>query len=143
MQYFTSRTNGTCVPLIPADELPFNVRFAGVPRVLSFDQTAEMQHAGSSLYTGRVLELESGMRSLMQQEPRQLALNMHPRSQSQSQSQTGTPFVAPDTLVRQAVGATALARHASLPPKSAPPYDPQWRRTEHGITNDPQVRACI
>ncbi|KAK0334039.1 hypothetical protein LTR94_018235, partial [Friedmanniomyces endolithicus] len=56
--YFISRDTGIVVPLIPADELPFNVRLAGVPRVLRMEDTLGMQHVGTVSYTGMTYALE-------------------------------------------------------------------------------------
>lgn len=56
--YFISRSNGTFVPLIPADELPYSVRLAGVPRAMKIEQSCGMSHVGTHAFTGQLLQLE-------------------------------------------------------------------------------------
>lgn len=143
LQYFTSRSNGTCVPLIPADELPFTVRLHGVPRVLTFDQTGGMQHVGASMYTGRVFELDANLPMPIHRPSVQGS--GHGRSQSQA---TPKQFLAPDSLVRQALGCPVAATtattaplvpHPSLPARPASATSGQWRRAETSSGHDTQV----
>lgn len=58
LAYFISRTNGTLVPLVPADELPSNIRIKGLPRTLNSDQTFGLQHVSTLPYTGLTFGLE-------------------------------------------------------------------------------------
>ena len=52
--YYIIRSNNTTVPLVPADELPFDVRLDGVSRILTPDQVVGMQPVGVQPYTGLV-----------------------------------------------------------------------------------------
>ena len=56
--YFISRSNGTFVPLIPADELPYSVRLAGVPRAMNIEHSCGMSHVGTHAFTGQLFQLE-------------------------------------------------------------------------------------
>lgn len=56
--YFISRSNGTFVPLIPADELPYSVRLAGVPRAMKIEHSCGMSHVGTHAFTGQLFQLE-------------------------------------------------------------------------------------
>ncbi|KAK4539443.1 hypothetical protein LTR36_010920 [Oleoguttula mirabilis] len=104
--YFLSRNNGLLVPLIPADELPFNVRLQGVQRVMQFEQTYGMQHVGTAPYTGLTFKLENDP-TMMQRS------NSHPPVATHVRSQTSTPvnpfkqYLAPDALARQALAQSA------------------------------------
>lgn len=57
--YYITRGNGTYVPLIPADELPFTVRLQGVPRVLNADQIFGLQQVAMLPYTGFTFQLQT------------------------------------------------------------------------------------
>ena len=59
--WFISRGNGIYVPLIPVDELPSNVRLAGVPLTLDFHQTVGMHHVAVSPSTGTRYQLETDL----------------------------------------------------------------------------------
>ena len=56
--YFISRSNGTFVPLIPADELPYGVKLAGVPRAMKIEHSCGMSHVGTHAFTGQLFQLE-------------------------------------------------------------------------------------
>ena len=56
--YFISRSNGTFVPLIPADELPYSVRLTGVPRAMKIEHSCGMSHVGTHAFTGQLFQLE-------------------------------------------------------------------------------------
>ncbi|KAK3686386.1 hypothetical protein LTR37_019859 [Vermiconidia calcicola] len=131
IQYFISRSNNTLVPLIPADELPFNIRLQGVPRVLNFDQTIGMQHVGSALYTGLTFKLENDMS--IQRSTSQPPTTPHTRSHSSSVSKQ---FLPPDALARQALANSSNTLQQSLPqrPLSAHELATNWRKAP---TSDP------
>ena len=57
--YFISRSNGTFVPLVPADELPYSVRLMGVPRAMKIEHSCGMSHVGTHAFTGQLFLLES------------------------------------------------------------------------------------
>lgn len=57
LRYFISRGNGTFVPLIPADELPFNIRLDGVQRVINIESASGMTLVGTQPFTGRFFHL--------------------------------------------------------------------------------------
>ena len=46
LKFFIERDNGSLVPLVPVDELPDDVRLAGVPHRLSASQTKDMLFLG-------------------------------------------------------------------------------------------------
>lgn len=56
--YFISRSNGTFVPLVPTDELPYSVRLAGVPRAMKIEHSCGMSHVGTHAFTGQLFQLE-------------------------------------------------------------------------------------
>lgn len=58
LYYFISRSNGTFVPLIPADEFPYSVRLAGVPRAMKIEHSCGMSHVGTHAFTGQLFQLE-------------------------------------------------------------------------------------
>ena len=137
LSYFISRSNATAVPLIPADELPFNVRLQSVPRVLTFDQTIGMQHVGMAPYTGLTFRFEG--ETTMQGSTGQPSGVTHTRSQSSTGS--SKKFQAPDAVARQALLAnTNTASNAAsrnlLPqrPHSAQGAATNWRKPP---TSDP------
>ncbi|GAB7358619.1 hypothetical protein MBLNU230_g3849t1 [Neophaeotheca triangularis] len=145
LSYFISRTNGPLVPLIPADELPFNVRLQGVPRVLTFDQTYGMQHVGTAPYTGQVFKQDPQSTTHPSiSQPGSSATPEHsleagystPYSHHRGASgENHRPFTAPDALVRKALGhpssPTPAFRHV-LPERptteSASSAATSWRR---------------
>ena len=51
------RNNGTRVPLIPADELPFSVRLQGCPRVLTLEEADSLIRVASLPWTGATYKL--------------------------------------------------------------------------------------
>lgn len=57
LSYFISRSNGTFVPLIPADELPYSVRLVGVPRAMQIEHSCGMSHVGTHAFTGQIFQL--------------------------------------------------------------------------------------
>lgn len=59
LRYFISRNNGTLVPLVPADELPYNVRLEGVQRVISMENASGMTLVGTLPFTGRLFRLHT------------------------------------------------------------------------------------
>lgn len=56
--YYISGTNGTLVPLVPADALPYSIRLEGLPRFLNPDQVFGLQHVSMLPYTGLTFKLE-------------------------------------------------------------------------------------
>ena len=130
--YFISRTNGMLIPLVPADELPYNIRLQGLPRTLRFDQTYGMQHVGMLPYTGATFKLES--ENGMVRSTSQPHTPTHSRSRSSSPSQQ---FLPPDALARQAIansaalGGTEVPQHA-LPQRPMSAHElatTHWRKT--------------
>ena len=140
--YYIERTNGMFVPLVPADELPFNVCLQGVPRVLNADQTFGMQQVGMML-PPKGLTFNSVDDSIMQRSTSQQGATSHSRSQSGSESRNS---LTPDSWARQALvnsnAANSLANLAgsnqflSQLPTSAHEASPDWRKTPK---SDPQA----
>ena len=128
------REDGSCVPLIPADELPHNVRLRGVDRVVNSSQSAEMHFVGHLSSSGRLFVLdEAAMATAMAKasapDERQAALSS-PSSGAQSPvnvpappekpaplSQTNTGKSATSTRKRDSATATNAKE---VPPPSAP-----------------------
>ena len=101
--FFISRSNGTLVPLIAVDELPFSVRLQGVPRVLTFERTYALKNVGLVPYTGMVYKLESDLTV-----PHHLINHAQASSHSRSGSNTPTmQSLGPDYYARQALAAQA------------------------------------
>ncbi|KAK3110305.1 hypothetical protein LTR53_015527 [Teratosphaeriaceae sp. CCFEE 6253] len=132
--YFLSRYTGILVPLVPADELPFNVRLIGVPRVLRVEETGGMQHVGARAATGLTFRLErdlhtaaealdaSGQRSVGQP-PAGFAPAVgvgHGHGHGRSQSGSVGGYLAPDAHARQALAHNAAAYAANQAPQPRP-----------------------
>lgn len=129
--YFISRSNGTCVPLIPADELPYSFRLQDVPRVMSIADTCGMQHVGALPYTGQYFRPEKSTMQRPSSEPNACD-GFHTRSQSATSMKQ---FLAPDAMVRAGLLGQAPAPHmpTSHPamasrPASAALSASNWRR---------------
>ncbi|KAH9835965.1 C-x8-c-x5-c-x3-h type zinc finger protein [Teratosphaeria destructans] len=108
--FFIARSNGLLVPLIPADELPFNVRLQGVQRVMPIEQTYGMQYVGSAPYSGMTYKLEQDISAPMQRstsQPPGGSPNGHVRSQSNNSVNPFAKYLAPDALARQALAQSA------------------------------------
>ncbi|KAF2231695.1 hypothetical protein EV356DRAFT_535209 [Viridothelium virens] len=56
--WYITRGNGILTPLIPADELPHEVRLRGISRQISSTETQAMNHVGHMPHNGAVYELE-------------------------------------------------------------------------------------
>ncbi|KAK5164781.1 uncharacterized protein LTR77_009445 [Saxophila tyrrhenica] len=137
--YYIARNNGTIVPLIPADELPFNIRLQNVPRVLGADQIYGMQHVGSAPFTGFTFKLEHAdhvYRPMSQPPPGPPG---HTRNWSGSEPKN---FLPPDALARQALAGTPpptyQAKLHSFPPRPVSAHEsaPNWR-SKPSPTSDP------
>lgn len=116
ISYFISRNNGTLVPLIPADELPF--RLQGVPQVMTIDQTCGMQHIGMAPYSGLAFKAEHAVAALRPASQPPMATRLC------SQSSAGPKqFLPPDALARQ-----ALAKSTAALPPSAHEVATNWRK---------------
>jgi len=125
-QYFISRVNGPLVPLIPADELPFNIRLQNVPRTLPFDQTYGMQYIGTVPSTGLTYKLEDDSVALQRSvsQPSAPLANGSSPAPVCSQSDKATPmkqFLAPDAAVRQTLAQKALATYPTATATLQPP----------------------
>lgn len=115
--YFISRSNGTLVPLIPADEMPFNIRLLGVPRILSPDQIYGLQHVGSVPYSGLTFKLEHD--AVLQ------------RPNSQHQGNHARNYSGPDTMQYNS-SYTTPTKDSIMVPASSLPVKPQ-----HAIPSRP------
>lgn len=104
LMYFITRTNGSIVPLVPTDELPFSVRLEGAPRNMSPEQTFGMQFLGSLPYTGMFFKTKDEATS-MQRATSQPNTPLHHRQYSDEKQ-----YMAPDALARQT--ATNAAHHS-------------------------------
>ncbi|TKA83942.1 hypothetical protein B0A55_00242 [Friedmanniomyces simplex] len=150
--YFISRDTGIMVPLVPADELPFNVRLAGVPRVMQMEDTLGMQHVGMAAYTGMTYTLERDIRTGAKfgEDPAAAAIEAMQRSTSQppppaalvpghARSQSGTlvKYLAPDAHARYALAQSAAYNTAAYTSNACIPTRPvsahetatTWRST--------------
>lgn len=128
--YFISRSNGLLVPLIAADELPFNIRLEGVTRVLRLDQTHGMQHVGTAPYSGLTYKLE--------QDTALFRSSSQPASASHSRNISATSTNGADFLTRRAFTQSTEGKRgsAALPPRplSAHETASTWRKAP---TSDP------
>ena len=152
--YFISRHTGIMVPLVPADELPFNVRLAGVPRVLRMEETYGMQHVGMAPYTGMTFQLEReihmGMEAPEMGGQRGGSQPAH-AAPGHSRSLSGTPvkYLAPDAHARQALAQSAaynggaFAANGALPvrPVSAHETATSWRSGFNPSAHTPSVKT--
>jgi len=124
--FFMSRNNGFLVPLVPADELPFNVRLQGVPRVLQWEQTYGMQHVGSAPYTGLTFQLvnDIGVQHDGSQTPTSTYghYRSQPRTSIQPAAINETQSII-DAICSSAAGAAEAARLGYVP-KAEPPSLP-------------------
>lgn len=134
LSYYITRTNGTFVPLIPADELPFNVRLQGVPRLLNSDQIFGLQQVAMLPYTGQVFKLENETTS-HQRSSSQPPGNSQPHSYSNSDS---SAFHAPDAHARQKSRNCTTHGQVTSPTRSIPMHEltTNWRKAP---TSDPQA----
>lgn len=96
LMYFITRTNGTIVPLVPTDELPYTVRLEGAPRNTPPEQTFGMQCLGAFPYTGTFFKTKDDS-AMMQRSFSQPGTSAHHRQDS-----NGKQYMAPDALARQA-----------------------------------------
>ncbi|KAK1818667.1 hypothetical protein LTR12_006852, partial [Friedmanniomyces endolithicus] len=145
--YFISRDTGIMVPLIPADELPFNVRLAGVPRVMQMEDTLGMHHVGTVSYTGMTYALERDIHTgaKMLEDPT-TAMQAMQRSMSQpppvdptrghlrSQSGNQVGYLAPDAHARHTLAQSAAYNSAVFASNTARPVSAHetattWRST--------------
>ena len=131
--YFISRSNGTCVPLIPADELPYSVRLQDVPRVMSIGDTCGMQHVGVLPVTGQYFRPE---KNSMPRPVSEMAAfdSSHTRSQSAVNMRQ---VLAPDAMIRAGLVSqtTTSPMPTSHPTSTARPISAavaasSWRRSE-------------
>ena len=138
LTYYVVRTNNTIVPLVPADELPFNIRLAGVPRVLNSDHVLGMQQVGLLPYTGFTFKLEDDMSA-------QHSVSQPPPTSTHVRNHSGSPskvFSAPDVLARQALQNSLTMDNGTeqqqLPqrPVSAHEISSNWRKAP---SSDPQA----
>ncbi|KAK5734924.1 hypothetical protein LTR17_008557 [Elasticomyces elasticus] len=116
--YFISRDTGIMVPLVPADELPFNVRLAGVPRVMQIEETFGMQHIGMAPYSGMVYNLERDIHTGVKLSDTATSQPTHsftatpasnfPPGGHGTQGSTPIKYLAPDAHARQALAQSAL-----------------------------------
>ena len=136
--YFISRTNGSLVPLVPADELPYSIRLQGLPRILRADQTYGMQQVGVLSYTGNLFKLEH--------EIPMVRSTSQPQSPTIGRNHTSSPsnqFMPPDALVRQAAansaGAGVTTEQYTMPKRPMSAHElatTNWRKTPTSATSD-------
>ncbi|EME83463.1 uncharacterized protein MYCFIDRAFT_174892 [Pseudocercospora fijiensis CIRAD86] len=140
LTYFITRSNGMPVPLIPADELPFNVKLQNVARVLSPQDTYGLQYVGCAPYSGTTFQLERdaapGMHRSSSQPPGD---NMHTRTQSGSHVKQ---YLAAEALNRQALPHCSGFTTSTLPkrPVSAADASKSWRRSD-AVTPPPATTS--
>lgn len=138
--YFITRTNGTPVPLIPADELPYNVKLQHVPRVLTPDQTYGLHYVGNSPYTGNTFRLEksssynNNMHRFDCQPAEENSYSHGPCNAAPRQ------FQAPDSMVRQSIFQDSTRAPPPSRPVSAYETSKSWRRSDPvNISTPPPV----
>ena len=130
--YYITRSNGTYVPLIPADELPFTVRLQGVPRVLNLDQVFGLQQVGMLPYTGVTFQLQN--ESLAQRSSTQPAGHNHVRTSSDMNPQSyqlGVPS-------RESNATSRGETHSRIRPGDTPQHElaTNWQKAP---SPDPQA----
>ncbi|KAK3109376.1 hypothetical protein LTR53_017431, partial [Teratosphaeriaceae sp. CCFEE 6253] len=157
--YFLSRHTGILVPLVPADELPFNVRLMGVPRVLRVEEKGGMQHVGARPATGLTFRLErdlhtaaealdpGGQRSVGQP-PAGFAPTVgvghgHGHGHGRSQSGAFGGYLAPDAHARQALAHNAAASAANQAPQPRPVSAHDTARTWRSGFNPPPAAGDL
>lgn len=122
LYFYITRTNGALVPLIPADELPLDVKLQGVPRALNSDQVFALTSVGELPSTGLTFKLVASTQPLSTP-----AL----RSPTTLASMTA-PSAAPDETTRRAI-TTTHSRHSSYdsprPTPAAHEIATTWRST--------------
>ncbi|KAM0700520.1 hypothetical protein Q7P35_012241 [Cladosporium inversicolor] len=128
LSYFISRSNGTFVPLIPADELPYSVRLVGVPRAMKIEHSCGMSHVGTHAFTGQLFQLEPV-------DAAQHVIDRINACRSSPSSPTQRPTTSEPILYHNEQGRTAT----SSPPRSDPSTSQQlpisatattWRRVD-------------
>lgn len=134
LSYYITRANGTFVPLIPADELPFNVRLQGVPRILNSDQVFGLQQVTMLPYTGLIFKLENEVMT-HQRSSSQPPGNAHARPHSTTDSKH---FHLSDSLARQSLGSCNTQGQVAGPSRPVPMHElaTNWRKAP---TSDPQA----
>lgn len=130
--YYITRSNGTYVPLIPADELPFSVRLQGVPRVLNSDQIFGLQQVAVLPYTGSTYQLQNESSTLRS------SMKSTDLSHIRGHSTRNTQGFRPNVSNREASASSHVELQSLNPPRETPPHElaTNWRRTP---TSDPQA----
>ncbi|KAF2485243.1 hypothetical protein BDY17DRAFT_322107 [Neohortaea acidophila] len=110
LYFYITRTNGALVPLIPADELPLDVKLQGVPRALNSDQVFALTSVGELPSTGLTFKLVASTQPLSTP-----AL----RSPTTLASMTA-PSAAPDETTRRAITTTHSCHSSYDSPRPTP-----------------------
>ncbi|KAK0252108.1 hypothetical protein LTS09_012902 [Friedmanniomyces endolithicus] len=150
--YFISRDTGILVPLIPADELPFDVRLAGVPRVLRMEDMLGMHHVGMVAYTGMTYTLERDIHTGVKMVEDPTAAMQRSMSQpppvdltgghSRSQGGTSSKYFAPDAHARHSLAQTAAYNSAAYTTSSARPVSAHETATSWRSTYNPSSTSA-
>ncbi|GAB7350002.1 hypothetical protein MBLNU459_g0679t4 [Dothideomycetes sp. NU459] len=106
IRFYIARNNGTHVPLIPADELPHNVRLQGVPRTITAEEARfhKMEYSGMRPLTKSTLVLESPLRLT--------GATCQPTSTGHTQ-----PYLAPDVCAKAGAYNGQIAVFAGAAPQ--------------------------
>lgn len=112
LMYFITRFNGSIVPLIPVDELPFNFSLEDVPRTIPQERTAGMHFVACLPFTGAMFKAKEDA-TVMQSSLSQPTTAAHHR-----QYNNGKQYMAPDAIARQVT--TNGAHHSQNLPNTQP-----------------------
>lgn len=137
LTYFITRNNGLPVPLIPADELPHNIKLQNVPRVLSPQETYGLQYVGCAPFSGAIFQLERESSAPMQRsnsQPPNDSLHVRAQSGSNVKQYLSAETIAHKTLSTPGVGGPVLPKR----PISAADAAKSWRRP-NSTTPPPRV----
>jgi hypothetical protein len=95
LKYFIERDNGSLVPLLPVDELPDDIRLAGVPLSLSALQAKNMMFLGHDSSVNRKFSHAGSMSSKEPIAPVPVAMNYTPQPEVVSHN-NHVPQVGPN-----------------------------------------------
>lgn len=148
-RWFISRGNGCCVPLIAADELPYEVQLQGAPRTMGMDGARGMEFLGEFPPSNRAYSLYSQLSidwksDLFRTTSPSATPTTHTSTQPALEQKR---FLAPDIMARQLSNQVATSKNSSIiMPASTPGSErritspvPQWRRNQAVQSDETQV----
>lgn len=148
-RWFISRGNGRCVPLIAADELPYEVQLQGAPRTMGMDRARGMEYLGESPPSNRAYSLDpqlsvDGKSDLFRTTSPSATPTTHTSTQPTLQQKR---FLAPDVMARRLSNQVATSKNGSIiMPASTAGGErrttspvPQWRCNQAVQSDETQV----